>query len=147
MIDVRVQSADFDPGRQMERLSELGQASVIARLKLVETAGDVERIVIEHYAGMAKAELGRIAEEASGRWPLAGIILIHRHGSLMPGDRLSFIGVAASDDGAAREAGAFLAEAVRGRAPFWRQERLAGGATRWAEGAAQESGSSTASTT
>src|SRR3546814_10270835 len=97
MIDVRVQSADFDPGRQLERLRELGRGAVASLLGIAEADGDVTSIVVEHYAAMARVELGRIADEAQGRWPLSGIILIHRHGSFGLGDRILFVGAASSD--------------------------------------------------
>jgi molybdopterin synthase catalytic subunit len=83
---------------------------------------------------MAKPELGRIAEEAMARWPLRGIILIHRHGRLGLGEPVLFAGVAAEEASQAAEACAFLAEAVKRRAPFWRQEILASGSSRWARG-------------
>ncbi|HEY9552904.1 molybdenum cofactor biosynthesis protein MoaE [Allosphingosinicella sp.] len=133
MIDVRVQSADFDPGRQLERLRELGRGAVASLLGIAEADGDVTSIVVEHYAAMARVELGRIADEAQGRWPLSGIILIHRHGSFGLGDRILFVGAASSDHQAAAEACAYLARSVRERAPFWRKERLAGGTSRWTE--------------
>src|SRR3546814_11279667 len=89
MIDVRVQSADFDPGRQLERLRELGRGAVASLLGIAEADGDVTSIVVEHYAAMARVELGRIADEAPGRWPLSGIILNHRPGSFRLGARRS----------------------------------------------------------
>lgn len=133
MIDVRVQSADFDPGRQLERLRGLGRGAVASHLCIAEVADDVTSILVEHYAAMAKGELGRIAEEAQARWPLSGIIVIHRHGSFVPGDRILFVGAASSDHQAALEACAYLARSVGERAPFWRKEQLAGGGSRWME--------------
>jgi molybdopterin synthase catalytic subunit len=59
------------------------------------------------------------------------VILIHRHGRFKPGDRVLFAGAASDDPAAAAEACAFLTEALRTRAPFWRKEMLAGGASRW----------------
>lgn len=133
MIDVRVQAADFDSGRQLARLEELGKGAVASLIAMVEAEDGVSKIVVEQYAAMAKAELGRIAGDAEARWPLAGIILIHRHGALAPGDRILFVGVAAADREAATEALSFLSEAVRERAPFWRKEKLPDGAWRWTE--------------
>ena len=131
MIDVRVQSADFDPGRQLERLRELGRCSVASFIGAVEAGDDVGEVRVEHYAAMAKAELARIAAEAQERWPLAGIILVHRHGRFSPGDRLLFVAACSSEPEAATEACVFLAKAVRERAPFWRKDMLTGGGSRW----------------
>jgi molybdopterin synthase catalytic subunit len=131
MIDVRVQSGDFDPGHQLERLRALGRPAIASLLVASEAADDVTALVVEHYAGMARAELERIAAEAGERWPLDGIILIHRHGRFAPGDRLLFVGVAAQAREAAFASVPFLAAAIRERAPFWRKELLAGGGARW----------------
>lgn len=133
MIDVRIQGGDFDPGAQLKRLEELGSACVLSFTAAAEAAEDVEALLIDHYPALARSELGRIAAEAEVRWPLAGVILIHRHGRIAPGARLAFAAVAAREPGAALEACAFLAEALRRRAPFWRKELLTGGGERWRE--------------
>ena len=131
MIDVRVQAGDFDPGRQLKRLEELGAGSVASFTAAAAAAQDVEALHIDHYPALARSELGRIAAEAQARWPLAGIILVHRHGRIQPGARLAFAAVASSEAEAALAACAFLAEALRRRAPFWRKELLAAGGERW----------------
>jgi molybdopterin synthase catalytic subunit len=131
VIDLRIQAGDFDPGRQLARLGDLKQNAVASFTALLEVAPGLEAAIIEHYAALAKAELGRVAEEAQGRWPLAGIILIHRQGRVVPGDRLAFAGVAARDRAAALEALAFLIDAVATRAPFWRKEIMADGTAAW----------------
>jgi molybdopterin synthase catalytic subunit len=131
VIDVRVQAGDFDPGHQLERLRALGRPAIASLLVTAEAGDDVTAVVVEHYANMAKAELARIAAEAAERWPLEGVILIHRHGRFAPGDRLLFVGVAARARGAAFASVEFLAAATRARAPFWRKDLLAGGGGRW----------------
>lgn len=131
MIDLRIQAADFDPGRQLARLEELHVAGVAGVTGLLEAAADVVAVFVDHYPALAKAELARIAEEAQAQWPLAGLILIHRHGKLAPRDRILFAGAACPHRGAALEACAFLADALRSRAPFWRKDLLADGSGRW----------------
>ena len=131
MIDVRVQSGDFDPGRQLARLGELKKAAVASFVGRLETDNEVRELRIDHHAVLAKAELQRIADEAGQRWPLAGIILIHRHGRIAPGGRALFAGAAAADADAAGEACAWLVAQIRARAPFWRKEILADGTERW----------------
>ena len=131
MIDVRVQAADFDPGRQLARLGDLKQPAVASYTGLVHVAHEVEAIHVDHYPALARTELGRLAEEAEARWSLGGVILIHRHGRFALADRLAFAAAAAADPEAALEACAFLADGLRTRAPFWRKELLAGGASRW----------------
>jgi molybdopterin synthase catalytic subunit len=130
MIDVRIQAADFDPGRQLRRIEEFGGAAAVSFTALVDGAGLVEARV-EHYPALARNALAAAGAEAAARWPLSAIILIHRHGSLAPGARLAFAAVASPDPAAALAACAFLAEALRTRAPFWRKDIAADGTGRW----------------
>lgn len=131
MIDVRVQAGDFDPGRQLARLSELPGSGIAGFVGKFCADEAVSEIIVEHYAALAKTELRRIAEEAEQSWPLNGAILIHRHGRLLPGDRVFFAAAASPDPGAAAEACAFLVKGLRGRAPFWRKDVLQDGGSRW----------------
>ncbi|HEX8669062.1 MAG TPA: molybdenum cofactor biosynthesis protein MoaE [Allosphingosinicella sp.] len=131
MIDVRVQAAAFDPGRQLARLDELGAGRVVSFTAAAQAGPEVASLFIDHHPPLARNALARIAAEAEERWSLTGAILIHRHGRIAPGERLAFAAVAAADGPAALEACAFLAEALRTRAPFWRREILAGGGERW----------------
>lgn len=131
MIDIRIQSGDFDAGAQLERLAELRVAGVSGFVARLEATEDVEEIWIDHHAQLARTELSRIADEAVARWPLAGIILMHRQGRLDPGEQALFAGIAASDPLAANGACGWIVDQVRCRAPFWRKEILANGTERW----------------
>jgi molybdopterin synthase catalytic subunit len=131
VIDVRIQSADFDPGRQIRRLEELG-AGVVASVTLADRADPaVDRLTLDHYPALARNELGRIAAEAESRFGLGAVILIHRHGQIASGDRIAFAAVASEEAKTALDGCAWLAEALRTRAPFWRCETLADGRVRW----------------
>jgi molybdopterin synthase catalytic subunit len=131
VVDARVQSADFDPGRQLARLGELRKAALASFVGRVEAGADVEEIWIDHLAALAKPELLAIGEEALARWPLAGAILIHRHGRLRPNDRVLFAAAAASSVADAEQACGWMVAQIRVRAPFWRKDRLADGTARW----------------
>jgi molybdopterin synthase catalytic subunit len=131
VIDVRVQAAEFDPGRQLARLGELRKAALASFVGRVEAGGEVVEIRVDHHAALARSELQRIGEEALARWPLAGLILIHRQGRLQPGDRVLFAAAAASDADISQQACTWLVAQIRARAPFWRKDVLADGTGRW----------------
>ena len=80
---------------------------------------------------MTQAEVGRIVDEAMGRWPLLGVSVIHRFGRLEPGARIVFVGTAARHRTAALESCAFLIDWMKSDAPFWKKEHFGGGATQW----------------
>lgn len=131
MIDLRIQAAEFDPGRQLARLGDLKKGAVAGFVGRIETDEEVAQILIDHHGPLARAELQRIAAEADSRWSLAGMVLIHRHGRLQPSDKILFAGVAARDIVESQQACAFLVEGMRTRLPFWRKDILADGSGRW----------------
>jgi molybdopterin synthase catalytic subunit len=90
-------------------------------------------MVLEHHPVMTGKALADIAAEAERRWPLIGVTLIHRFGTLRPGDRIVFVGTASSHRAASLESCAFLIDWLKTRAPFWKQERFADGDARWVE--------------
>ena len=131
MIDVRIQSTDFDPGAQIERLASLHKAGIASFVACLEAGENVAQIRIDHQPNLARAELARIAEQAEKQWTVAGIVLIHRHGKMAPGQRIFFAGVASPDIEGAQRACAWMVAQVRRRAPFWRKEMLSDGTGRW----------------
>lgn len=133
MIDVRVQTGNFDSGAEIAGLEALGAGAVASFTGLVRGDGGLVEMVLEHYPAMTEKALRSIAEEAASRWPLVGLVVIHRHGPLGPGDRIVFVGTASSHRSAALEAGAFLIDWLKTRAPFWKSERFADGTARWVE--------------
>ncbi len=84
-------------------------------------------MTLEHYPGMAEAEIERHVEEAQTRWPLLGVTVIHRYGRLVPGDNIVLVATASSHREAAFAAAEFLMDYLKTRAPFWKKEERAGG--------------------
>jgi molybdopterin synthase catalytic subunit len=133
MIDVRVQTEDFDPGTELARLGALGAGGVASFTGLVRGDGGLIAMTLEHYPAMTGQALRAIVSEASERWPLAGIIVIHRHGRLTPGDRIVFVATASMHRAAALESCAFLIDWLKTDAPFWKCEEWADGSHQWVE--------------
>ena len=99
-----------------------------------DEAGRLAALEVEHYPGMAEAEIARIADEAIGRWPLTGLVAIHRHGRIAPGQNIVLVIAASAHRQAAFEAASFMMDYLKSRAPFWKKEhRAAGSATNWVE--------------
>ena len=138
MIGVRVQAEDFDAGAEIARLhagrDDLG--AVASFVGLVR-GGEVAAMTLEHYPGMTERQLRAVADEAAARWPLQGVIVVHRHGRLVPGDRIVLVAVAAPHRAAAFEACAYLMDWLKTQAPFWKREETADG-SRWVEAKADD---------
>ncbi|MFZ5722872.1 MAG: molybdenum cofactor biosynthesis protein MoaE [Pseudomonadota bacterium] len=135
---VRVQAADFDVAAEYAALCGAGidTGAVTMFVGRVRSAGDlaaVHGMHLEHYPGMTERELGAIVQEAGRRWPLQAVRIVHRVGELSPGGQIVFVGVAGAHRAAAFAACEFLIDWLKTRAPFWKRETSAGGASRWVE--------------
>lgn len=138
MIEVRVQTGDFDPGAELARFEALDVGAVASFTGLVRGDGGLSAMTLEHYPAMTNTALRAIADEAAARWPLGGVILVHRHGRLVPRDRIVFVGTASSHRAAALASCAFLIDWLKTDAPFWKREEWADGSARWVEARAED---------
>ncbi|WP_422037385.1 molybdenum cofactor biosynthesis protein MoaE [Roseibium sp.] len=132
-----VQADDFSAQDEALRLTS-GRKDVGALVTFTglcrDEAGTLSALELEHYPGMAEAELTRICEQAIERWPLTGLTVIHRFGKIPPGDNIVLVIAASSHRRAAFEAADFLMDYLKTRAPFWKKEHLvAGDASGWVE--------------
>ena len=127
-MTVRLQREDFDIGAEIARLSQ-GRTDVgaVASFTGICRGGDIAAMTLEHYPGMAEAEIERHVAEAETRWPLLGVTVIHRYGRLVPGDNIVLVATASQHREAAFAAAEFLMDYLKTRAPFWKKEERAGG--------------------
>lgn len=134
---IRIQQQDFDIGAEIAGMTA-GRTDIGAIVTFTGTvrdqAGAVEEMTLEHYPGMTERELGRIEAEACARWPLQASLIVHRHGTLRPGDNIVLVVTASEHRDAAFDAARFLMDYLKTRAPFWKRETGPGGSN-WVEAA------------
>lgn len=127
---VSIQAQDFDIAAEVAALSA-GRADIGAVVTFSglcrDEGGVLAALELEHYPGMAEAEIHRIAVEAVGRWPLQAVTVIHRHGRIRPGENIVLVVTASAHRRAAFEAADFLMDYLKSRAPFWKKEHRADG--------------------
>ncbi|ODR96866.1 molybdenum cofactor biosynthesis protein MoaE [Methyloceanibacter stevinii] len=131
---IRVQEGDFNIGEEIEALRKGSSGKVrtdigaivtftgTVRDALREGAGEISAMTLEHYPGMTEKELARIEEEARSRWPLQASLIVHRVGTLLPGDNIVLVVTASAHREAAFEAARFLMDYLKTSAPFWKRE-------------------------
>jgi len=134
MSTIRIQREDFDVSAETEALTKSRHdiGAVAAFTGLVRGDGGLTAMTLEHYPGMTEREIARHVAEAENRWPLFGVIIIHRIGRLLPGERIVLVAVASSHRAAAFEACEFLMDYLKTNAPFWKQEER-GSAVNWVD--------------
>lgn len=127
---VRVQAEDFDLAAEIARLTggrtDIGAVVTFSGLCRDE-AGALAALELEHYPGMAEAEISRIAAQAAERWPVSGLTVIHRYGKIRPGENIVLVISASPHRQAAFEAASFLMDYLKSRAPFWKKEHRTDG--------------------
>jgi molybdopterin synthase catalytic subunit len=137
MARISVQAEDFDVGAEFAALRG-ARAGIGGIGCFVGTVRDNPRdrlvaMTLEHYPGMTERAIRRIAEEAENRWNLHGCTVIHRVGRLAAAENIVLVLVAAAHRHAALEATAFLIDWLKTKAPLWKKEEFASGATSWVE--------------
>jgi molybdopterin synthase catalytic subunit len=95
-----------------------------------ENSAPIAALTLEHYPGMAEAEIARHVAEAQARWSLLGTTIVHRFGRIVPGETIVLVLAASSHRQDAFAAAEFLMDYLKTRAPFWKQVEQAG-AARW----------------
>ncbi|MBJ6124736.1 molybdenum cofactor biosynthesis protein MoaE [Microvirga splendida] len=134
---IRIQSEPFDTAVETAILTE-GRADIGAVVAFTglcrDEGGRLAALELEHYPGMAEAEIDRIAGQAESRWPLLGLTVIHRFGRISPGEEIVLVLAASAHRQAAFEAASFLMDYLKTQAPFWKREHLKDGTTgAWVE--------------
>ena len=128
---VVVQEAPFDPGAELNDFGK-GNTDIGAVVSFTgvtrDVSGGLSRMQIEHYPGMTERALTQICEEAQKRWVLADVLVIHRFGTLAPGDTIMMVATASRHRADAFAAADFLMDYLKSRAPFWKKEVTADGA-------------------
>jgi molybdopterin synthase catalytic subunit len=131
---IRVQTEDFDVNHELAALASEGAevGALASFIGIVRSDDGLTSMTLEHYPGMTEREIASHVKDAEARWPLEGVTIIHRTGTLKPGDRIVLVAVASRHRAAAFEACAFLMDYLKTRAPFWKREER-GTALSWVE--------------
>jgi molybdopterin synthase catalytic subunit len=130
---IRLQHEPFDATAEARSLTH-GRTDIGAVVTFTgicrgdENGEPIAGLTLEHYPGMAEAEIGRHVEAAERRWSLRGVTVIHRYGRIAPGEDIVLVVTASSHRHDAFAAAEFLMDYLKTRAPFWKWvERAASG--------------------
>jgi molybdopterin synthase catalytic subunit len=139
---VRVQTADFDAGREIDALRardpRVGAvASFVGTVRDVNDNASVATMTLEHYPGMTEKSLEAIVAEARARFDILDALVIHRVGELRPADQIVLVAVTSAHRGQAFQAAEFLMDYLKTQAPFWKKETTPQGA-HWVDARASD---------
>ena len=135
--DVRLLDAPIDPATELARFATAhpqagGIASFIGQVRAESGEAAVIELELTHYPPLTLPGMQALADEARNRWPLDGLLLLHRTGSLGPGEPIVLVAAAARHRRDAFLAADFAMDHLKSEAWFWKRERTAAG-WRWIE--------------
>jgi molybdopterin synthase catalytic subunit len=134
---IRLQQEPFDVAAEARRLTH-GRTDIGAVVTFTgicrgdENGAPIAALTLEHYPGMAEAEIARHVEAAERRWSLMGVTVIHRYGRIAPGEDIVLVITGSSHRHDAFAAAEFLMDYLKTRAPFWKRVESAAGEA-WVE--------------
>lgn len=141
-FEVRVQQQPIDVEAEITpimRNPDVG--AVVNFIGVVRDAGDFDDVValeLEHYPGMTEQSLWSIVEEASARWNVNAVKIVHRVGRVALGNAVVLVAVAAPHRRNAFEVCEFVMDFLKTHAPFWKKEVRRDGLTEWVEAKGQD---------
>ena len=120
--------------------NETGSASVggiganacfVGTMRDFNEGDDVATMTLEHYPEMTDKQLRVIVKKSYSKWPLLHTLLIHRVGTILPGEPIVLVSAWSAHRGAAFDACRYMMEELKHSAPFWKKEQLLNGDERW----------------
>jgi molybdopterin synthase catalytic subunit len=134
MIDVRLATVPFDPAAELARFTAAVPAAggIVSFLGKVRGDAGVLALEIRHYAPMTLPGFRALADTAARRWPLDGLMLLHRVGEMGPDAPIVLVAAASRHRRVAFAATDFVMDHLKGDSWLWKRERTAAG-WRWIE--------------
>jgi molybdopterin synthase catalytic subunit len=140
-MSVRVETAPFDPGAETNRFLQetAGAGAAVTFTGLVRStqADTIATLTLECYPELAVNQIEKIVTEAVERFALLRADVIHRYGTLQPGEPIVQVMTLASHRAAAFESAEFLMDYLKTDAPFWKKEATATG-EHWIEAKSED---------
>lgn len=132
--DVRLLAAPFDPAAEFAAFAAAQEAAggVVSFLGQVRAGGGVETLELRHYEPLTLPGMRALAGDALQRWPLDGLLVIHRSGLMLPGEPIVLVVAAARHRRDAFAAAEFAMDHLKSESWFWKREK-AGGVWNWIE--------------
>lgn len=133
---VKVQKENFSVAELYEWLSDMDDCGAvvqfIGKVRNKNLGDNVTALELEHYPVMTDKALNEIVDEASQRWELQKVAVVHRVGRMEIGEEIVFVGTTSPHRQDAYLANEFIMDYLKTRAPFWKKEHIDSG-ERWVE--------------
>jgi molybdopterin synthase catalytic subunit len=129
---ITIQKGDIDIGELVSDAKRRGTGAIVIFDGVVRD-DDITEMDLEAYEKVAVNELENIAREATEKFQLLHVDIIHRIGRLSVGENILVIVVSAGHRNEAYEGSRFIIEAIKAGVPIWKKELTKDGG-RWVHG-------------
>ncbi len=110
------QSAHLTPG------SYGATAIFTGTMRDFNAGDDIQKMTLEHYPAMTQKFLDQLCAEVISKWSLIDCLIIHRFGTIKPGEPIVLTAAWSAHRDEAFSACRNLIEELKARAPFWKKE-------------------------
>lgn len=136
---VSIQTDAFDLGKEeMAVRQRSGDAGALVAFQGMVREFDhgttderVTGLFLEHFPEVTESEIERIVQEASQRWALTAVRVIHRVGALTANEVIVLVIVCSRHRQDSFSAAEFIMDYLKTQAPFWKRELRADGSQTW----------------
>ena len=133
-ITVELLHEPFAPGSYVGPFTNAhpGLGGVCTFVGEVRGETDVEALELTHYEPLTLPAMRQLAAEASSRFDLMGLLMIHRVGIMRAGEPIVLVSACAKHRRGAIDAVDYCMDHLKSRSWFWKREKTAEG-WRWIE--------------
>jgi molybdopterin synthase catalytic subunit len=144
--EVRLLTELFDAAAEIARFTAAhpqagGFVSFVGQVRAGAQAGteidDVEALELRHYEPLTLPGMAALGAETCARWPLDGLLMLHRSGVMRTGEPIVLVAAAARHRREAFAAADYAMDHLKSESWFWKRE-LVGGQWRWIEPRAED---------
>lgn len=126
-MQVRIATAPFDPYAEAAafvagRTDAGAMVQFVGYCRDATTGRAVESLYLEHYAGFTELEIARFGCELCDRFGLTDALIIHRVGTMRPGEPIVLVAILAVHRAEAFEACRLMMDFLKTDAPLWKKE-------------------------
>jgi molybdopterin synthase catalytic subunit len=127
---IKITEKSIDVQKVIDTASSLAAGAVNVFVGTVRNTANGKNVVwleYEAYESMAVAEIRKIIDDASHRWPLLGWAVSHRVGTLKPGEVSVVVAVSSPHRKESFEACQYIIDTLKEKAPIWKKEHFEDG--------------------
>ena len=122
---IKITEKPIDVQKVIDTASSLGAGAVNVFIGTVRNNAHNKNVLwleYEAYETMAVAEIRKIIEDASHRWPLLGWAVSHRIGTLRPGEVAVVVSISTPHRKDSFDACQYIMDTIKEKAPIWKKE-------------------------